>query len=69
MFYVPRGKPQVLHWKQLLLTTYTGNMYVIHNVSDRDARLFFAQARKVEKEELDGDREDRSPTFVNSPSR
>ena len=44
-------------------------MYLIQNVSDRNARLFFAQARKVEKEELDGDREDRSPTFVNSPSR
>ena len=33
----------------------TGNMYLIRNASDRDARLFFAQARKVEKEELEED--------------
>ena len=25
----------------------TGNMYYIKNISDRDAKLFFAQARKM----------------------
>ncbi|GJE87017.1 CENP-C like-domain-containing protein [Phanerochaete sordida] len=76
IFYVIEGGVKVtIHRTSFIITTggmfYVprGNMYVIHNVSDRDARLFFAQARKVEKEELDGDREDRSPTFVNSPSR
>ncbi|EKM55234.1 uncharacterized protein PHACADRAFT_255701 [Phanerochaete carnosa HHB-10118-sp] len=76
IFYVIEGGVKVtIHRTSFIITTggmfYVprGNMYVIHNVSDRDARLFFAQARKVEKEELDGEREDRSPTFVNSPSR
>ena len=30
-------------------------MYLIRNISDRDAKLFFAQARKVEKEEIEED--------------
>lgn len=33
-------------------------MYFIQNISDRDAKLFFAQARKMpEMEDVDADRE------------
>ncbi|KAI0093782.1 Mif2/CENP-C like-domain-containing protein [Irpex rosettiformis] len=39
-----------------------GNMYYIQNISDRDAKLFFAQARKVEAGE-----ESRSPSKSRTP--
>ena len=29
---------------------YTGNVYYIQNICDRDAKLFFAQARKMPEE-------------------
>lgn len=42
----------------------SGNMYYIQNVTDRDTKLFFAQARRnIEDMVQDSDR-DRSPTAV-----
>lgn len=51
MFLVPRGM-NLRDVPSLCARAYhhdsPGNMYYIQNVSDRDAKLFFAQARKVE---------------------
>lgn len=51
MFMVPRGelssRPIYQYVSAQSFIPTTGNMYFIQNISDRDARLFFAQARKV----------------------
>lgn len=41
-----------LSFKSLFLRS-TGNTYFIENISTRDARLFFTQARKVPKEDFE----------------
>jgi hypothetical protein len=55
--------PQVAYlWSQgvsvyarraLTLTGKSGNYYFIQNISERDVKLFFAQGRQVEAEEVD----------------
>ena len=47
MFIVPRGSFSSLYALLVLTCMLTGNMYYIKNISDRDAKLFFAQARKM----------------------
>jgi centromere protein C len=57
MFIVPRGKPsspfhQILSINHRLIPIcHPGNTYFIENIGDRDAKLFFTQARKVALEE------------------
>ncbi|KAH9952029.1 Mif2/CENP-C like-domain-containing protein [Amylocystis lapponica] len=58
VFYVIEGAVNFkVHRDSFVLTTGSmflvprGNMYYIQNISDRDAKLFFAQARKVSIEE------------------
>ena len=67
MFIVPRGSFSSLYCVPCILTySLTGNMYYIKNISDRDAKLFFAQARKMPEEllrdveEAESDHEQRS---------
>lgn len=53
MFLVPRGQLYiVLIFLGFINASNVGNMYRIQNLADREARLFFAQARKVEREEI-----------------
>ncbi|CDO73663.1 hypothetical protein BN946_scf185014.g133 [Trametes cinnabarina] len=57
MFMVPRGKLSsdlLLHYRALTDFSFlTGNVYYIQNICDRDAKLFFAQARKMPEEAKD----------------
>lgn len=46
-------------------TYHTGNTYFIENIGDRDAKLFFTQARKVALDEEEGD----EGTVVPAPGR
>lgn len=48
---------------------FTGNMYYIQNISDRDAKLFFAQARKVEVDDEDTARSTTGGRVSQSQSR
>jgi centromere protein C len=51
MFMVPRGMYSFS--STLLLCSHSeGNLYHIQNIGSRDARLFFAQARRIPAEEL-----------------
>jgi len=48
MFMVPRGDHTTIgHYLHRLINTFTGNTYYIENIADRDAKLFFTQARKI----------------------
>ncbi|THH23100.1 hypothetical protein EUX98_g8078 [Antrodiella citrinella] len=73
IFYVLEGAVNFkVHRTSFVITTGgmflvpRGNMYFIQNISDREAKLFFAQARKMPESE-EGD-EDRSTTS-RSPSK
>ncbi|TFY55300.1 hypothetical protein EVJ58_g8336 [Rhodofomes roseus] len=62
VFYVIEGAVNLtVHKTSFILATGgmflvpRGNMYHIRNISERDARLFFAQARKVSDEEMEED--------------
>ncbi|KAH9917445.1 Mif2/CENP-C like-domain-containing protein [Fomitopsis serialis] len=63
VFYVIEGAVNLtVHKTSFILATGgmflvpRGNMYHIRNISERDAKLFFAQARKVSDEEMEEDR-------------
>ncbi|KAH8106929.1 Mif2/CENP-C like-domain-containing protein [Cristinia sonorae] len=74
IFYVIEGAVNFkVHRTSFVLTTGgmflvpRGNMYFIQNISDRDAKLFFAQARKMPVEMEDGEEE--RPSTSRSPSK
>ncbi|KAL0946393.1 hypothetical protein HGRIS_012622 [Hohenbuehelia grisea] len=53
MFMVPRGATNASHYAFIILLTCVqlqGNTYFIENISDRDAKLVFTQARKMHDE-------------------
>ena len=56
MFMVPRGEYILVNSpfaRRVILSLHiTGNVYYIQNICDRDAKLFFAQARKMPVELL-----------------
>ncbi|GBE81851.1 predicted protein [Sparassis crispa] len=73
VFYVIEGAVNFkVHHTSYILTTGgvflvpRGNMYYIENVAERDAKLFFAQARKVSKDE---DEDDNSSSRARSLSQ
>jgi centromere protein C len=49
MFMVPRGEPPKNTDRRIRtpLTLCSGNNYFIENIADREAKLFFTQARKI----------------------
>ena len=52
MFMVPRGDyTYLLYLSSTDTRLNTGNTYLIENIADRDAKLFFTQARKIAAEE------------------
>ncbi|OCH93832.1 hypothetical protein OBBRIDRAFT_817567 [Obba rivulosa] len=74
VFYVVEGAVSCkIHKETFVIATGgmlmvpRGNIYYIQNISDRDAKLFFAQARKVVEGEYDDD--DESPTVVHDRSQ
>lgn len=57
MFLVPRGKHSCKTPPTSPLLndiSHPGNTYFIENICDRDAKLFFTQARKVSLDDEDG---------------
>ena len=48
MFMVPRGETWLRPTRFKPFTYSIGNFYMIENICNREARLFFTQARKVE---------------------
>ena len=50
----------------VMLTGVSGNTYFIENISKRATKLFFAQARKVEKEAEEPDAEEQPAVTANA---
>ncbi|KAI0373070.1 hypothetical protein BV20DRAFT_853089 [Pilatotrama ljubarskyi] len=76
VFYVIQGAVKfAVHKSNFILATGgmfmvpRGNIYYIQNICDRDAKLFFAQARKMPEEIKDAAEEEQSDTEARSRSR